>query len=153
LEFSHLVNCADARVIERGGRARLAQEKRVRVLSQILANELQCDIALQHLIMGAVDHTHAALAELCANLIPPEGFSGHGTSLHRLAAMQVAALEDQLREPVWSGAGSDYLRAMPVRRVACVKKAPPCSEGWPEVQQGTMPKRKDAAASPVKFGF
>ncbi len=64
--FPDVVNRADVRVVQRRGRARLAQMPvdRIGIPRVGFGHELQRDMAVEARVLGLPDHTHAALADL-----------------------------------------------------------------------------------------
>jgi hypothetical protein len=76
---SDLVNGADLRVIERGGRPRLTAKtfQRLRVLGQIVREEFQGDEATEIGVLGFVDNTHPAAAQLLDDAVVRDGLADH----------------------------------------------------------------------------
>jgi len=66
-----IVNRADMRMIQRGGGARFTPEplQRLKVFGQRLWEKLQGDVAAQAGVLGLLDDTHAAAAQLLEHTI------------------------------------------------------------------------------------
>src|SRR5688572_21196021 len=78
-EFIDVVNRADVRMVERRRRSSLALEalERHRVAGKLSREELERDAAAQAQVFGAVDHTHAAAAQLLQHFIVRDGLTDH----------------------------------------------------------------------------
>jgi hypothetical protein len=74
-----VVDRADARVAESGGGAGLALETLLRLVTreEPLRQELQGHAATQARVLGPVDDTHAATAELLENAVMGDGLADH----------------------------------------------------------------------------
>ena len=74
------VDGADVRMVERGRRARLAQERAGRgfIRQPIGGKELQRDLPRQLDVFGAVDNAHAAGAKLGEHAIVRNRLTDHG---------------------------------------------------------------------------
>jgi hypothetical protein len=75
-----VVDGADAGVIELGGRLRLALEplQGVRVLGQLLRQELERYLAPEARVFRLVDDTHAAAPELGIDAVVRDRLADHG---------------------------------------------------------------------------
>jgi hypothetical protein len=83
--LADLVNGADVRVVEAGGRARFPQQPVARRLVRKPRGwqQLQGDVAVESIVMGTIDFTHSAGAEQRADLVGSDaGSAGQG---HRSA--------------------------------------------------------------------
>lgn len=78
--FPDLVDRANVRVVERGGRAGLAQQALARglVAAVVRRQHLQGHVAAQHHVAGAVDHPHPAGAELRVDAVMAQHAAEHG---------------------------------------------------------------------------
>ena len=86
--FSDVVNRADVRVVQRRGRARLAQMPvdRIGILSSGLGHELQGDVAVEASVLGLPDDAHPALTDLLDQTVVRQllaGFDRHLAVLPR----------------------------------------------------------------------
>jgi len=71
--FADFMNLADSRMGEAGGGARFPPEALASVLIHgARMDHFQRDLAAQSLVASAVDHAHAALAELARNAVPAD---------------------------------------------------------------------------------
>ena len=77
--FRDFMHGADIRVIQRGGRFRFSPEPRLYVLvtKQVSCQEFQSDRTLEVRVLGLVNDTHAALAELRGDLVVRDGLADH----------------------------------------------------------------------------
>ena len=66
-----LMDRADIRMIQRGGKARLAGQtaERLRVLDEFFGKKLQRNMAAELQVFGFVNHAHAAAADLAKNAV------------------------------------------------------------------------------------
>ncbi len=71
------VDRADVRMVQRRGGARLAAETFDRFIARRIAGRqhLQCDLAPQLRVLGAVHNPHSASAQLVEDLVVPEGLT------------------------------------------------------------------------------
>ena len=78
--LADLVDRDDVRVVEGGGRARLLGEaaEAVRDRGEGLGQELDGDVAVEVVVAGAVDLTHAPRAQLVEELVPAEPHADDG---------------------------------------------------------------------------
>jgi hypothetical protein len=78
--FADVVDRADVRVIEDGGRARLALESLdgLPTIELLVDDELQSDVAPEADIFGLIDDAHAALAEDPKNSVVGNRLADHG---------------------------------------------------------------------------
>ena len=78
--FTNIKDHANIRVIQRGGSLGFSLEpgQRLRVAGHILRQEFQSDKAMQSRVLGFVDHTHPATAELLDNAVVRDGLADHG---------------------------------------------------------------------------
>jgi hypothetical protein len=74
------VDGADIRMIQRRRRTRLAAEalERQRVFRHLVRKKFQRDAAAKAQVLGLVDHTHAASAELLHDAVVGDGLVDHG---------------------------------------------------------------------------
>ena len=86
------------RVLERGGRARLALEalERLRVRGDLLGQELQGDLASQPRVFRAVDDAHPAAAQLLDYPVTGNGLADHGSGLLSLAELGSPVLDERV---------------------------------------------------------
>ena len=79
LVFADVEEHADVRVIERRGDARLAREpgERLRIVRQMRRQQLERHLPAEPAILGAIDHAHAAPAELLDDLVVRERLANH----------------------------------------------------------------------------
>ena len=77
--FLDVVNRADVDVIDRRGRARLLKEAslRVGVAHELRREELERHEAAKPEVLGLVDHTHPASADLGDDAIVRDGLADH----------------------------------------------------------------------------
>ena len=84
VSLAEIVNPDDVRVCESCQCANLAPEALAVGWWDVLVQNLQCDLALQHRIKRPPDHGHAALTGLLEQLVTPTengfGAGGHGIS-------------------------------------------------------------------------
>ena len=78
--FADFVDGADVGMIQSGRRSRLAPEafQRLRIFGQLVGQELQGDEAAELSVLGLVDHTHPAAAELLDDAVVRNGLADHG---------------------------------------------------------------------------
>ena len=76
----HVVDGADIRVVEERNRLSLAPQppRGVRIVSQLIRQELQRDPPRQTLVFGVVDHPHPTYPQLADDAV-----MGHGAADHR----------------------------------------------------------------------
>ena len=76
--FADFVNGADVRMVQRGDRARLAHESRprARVIEAVRRKELDRDVAMQVLVLGAIDLAHPASAQSVDDAVVSEPLTG-----------------------------------------------------------------------------
>src|SRR5580692_2470018 len=79
LSLVNLEDHADVRMVEggRGLRFTLEAGQSLRIFSNIIRQELQGDKAVQLYVLGFVDHTHPATAELLDDAIVRDGLADH----------------------------------------------------------------------------
>ncbi len=91
--IADLVDGADVRMIEVRGRAGLVEEPAAILgcgrSGRSAANQLDRHGAVQALVAGAIDHTHAALAEAGLDAVLPERFADHRVTSHSRAERQI----------------------------------------------------------------
>src|SRR5208283_2258710 len=77
--LTDFVDSADIRMVQGGGRLRLSLEagQGLRVLSDIIGQKLQGDKAVQAYVLGLVDDTHAAAAELFEDTVMRDDLVDH----------------------------------------------------------------------------
>ena len=75
--FADFVDGADVGMVQRGGGPRLAAKafQGLRVLGHIVGQELQGDEAAEFSVLGLVDHTHPAAAELLDDAVVRDGLA------------------------------------------------------------------------------
>ena len=85
-EASDIVNGADIRVIERRRSARFAAESldRLRVLRNVVGEKFQGDASAQPGVLGLVDHSHSAAAQLFQDAIVRNGAAYNRSSVRHL---------------------------------------------------------------------
>src|SRR5580658_4015811 len=108
--LADLVDGADIRVIQSGGGARLALKtvERQRILFCLGRQELERDVAAQVDVLGLIDNTHPAAAQLRDDTVVGDGLADH-------------ALADHFGEHSWErvthvrpvGSGKSNLRTLP----------------------------------------
>src|SRR5437762_3536536 len=81
--FADLVNCADVGMVEGGGCASFTPEtfQSLRITGNVVGQELQGDEAAKLSVLGLVDHTHPAAAELLDNAVVRNGLAVHNFHL------------------------------------------------------------------------
>ena len=69
--FADVINGADVGMVQRRSGLRLAPEafQRLRVLRDVVGQELEGDETVQARVLGLVDHAHAAAAELSEDAV------------------------------------------------------------------------------------
>ena len=74
-----LVDRADIGMVESGGGVRLALEtgQSLGVLGDVIGKKLQGDKAVQGYVLGLVDHTHPAAAQLLDDAVVRDGLADH----------------------------------------------------------------------------
>jgi hypothetical protein len=84
LGFADLVDRADVRMVQLRGEARfLDQAGSSGLVGQGLGGQdLQCDIPVELLVMGAIDHAHATGAKLLENPVMAERLTNHRKGVH-----------------------------------------------------------------------
>ena len=89
LVIPNVVNRADVGVIQRGRGAGLTLKpfSGLRVLGEIIRQELHRNSASQPKILGLVDHSHAAATQLAQNAVVRDGLTDHVLADHDLAIM------------------------------------------------------------------
>ena len=77
--LADVVDCADIRMVQSGGRLRLAPEagKRLGVTGNFVGQELEGDKAMQPRVFGFVHHTHAPAPDLFKNAVVGYGLADH----------------------------------------------------------------------------
>ena len=87
LVLVHLVDGADVGMVQRRGRARLAQEAlgRLRIVRAVLRQELQRHAAGQLDVLGQIHDAHAAGAERVEDAIVRDGLADHRIAAKRPA--------------------------------------------------------------------
>ena len=77
--LANVVNGADVGMVQRGSRLRLALEaaERLRILGHFIGQKLERDEAVQPRVLGLIDHTHAAAAQLVDNAVMRNGLPDH----------------------------------------------------------------------------
>jgi hypothetical protein len=84
--LSDLINGTDIRMIQCRRRLRLALEpgQRLRVVGDIVRQELQGNEAVEFNVLGFVDNTHAAAAELLHDAVMRDSLADHSSSYSSL---------------------------------------------------------------------
>jgi len=75
--FADLVNCADVGMVEGGGCASFTPEtfQSLRITGNVVGQELQGDEAAKLGVLGLLDHTHPAAAQLLQDAIVRNGLA------------------------------------------------------------------------------
>ena len=81
--LTEFVDVADIGVLKRGCGARFAAEalQRLRIATQFLRQELQCDLAAQLQVLGAIDHSHSSAADDGQHPIVGDGSANQGSGV------------------------------------------------------------------------
>ena len=83
LVLANVMNSANVWMIESGSGLRFTLEtsQSLRISSNFIRQELQCNEAMQPGVLGLKDHTHAAAAELLDDTIVRNGLADHSGRL------------------------------------------------------------------------
>ena len=83
---ANLVDGADVGMVQGGGGAGLTLEalERLRVLGYFVGQKLEGDKAAELDVLGFVDHTHPAAAELLDNAVVRDGLADHWSRMLRV---------------------------------------------------------------------
>src|SRR6516165_5544828 len=83
LVITNLINCADIRVVQRGGCLSFTLEtlQSLAVPGEPLGQEFERDEAMQPGVLGLVNHAHAPAAEFLQNAIVADSTADHGRNL------------------------------------------------------------------------
>ncbi len=89
--LADFVDGADVGMVQSGGGLRFALEarQRLRILGNIVGQELEGDKAMQPCVFGLVDNTHPAAAELLDDAVVRDGLADHLGQILRGCNVQV----------------------------------------------------------------
>src|SRR5579872_1249526 len=77
VDIANFVNGADVRVAERGRSAGLMEQELLSLDAGGFADHLHRYVTLEHLVVSAIDHSHATLADLGEDSIVPQHLTDH----------------------------------------------------------------------------
>src|SRR5208282_3355842 len=82
--FANLVDGADVRMVQSGGRARFALKtfQRKRIFFRLGRQELECDVAAKVDVLGFVNNAHPSAAQLGKDTVVRDGLADHGLADH-----------------------------------------------------------------------
>ena len=88
------MNDADIRVIERGGRARLAQQVlAIGIANRDVGEKFKRNRALEFQVQGFVDDAHASGAQLLGDPVMRDGLAKHGDAKRNATKLSAALHE------------------------------------------------------------
>ncbi len=118
LEFANVVNGADVRMVERGSGARFATESldSLSVMRNIVGQEFQRDIATETRVLGLINHTHSAAADLFEHVVMRDGATNHRSGIrHRTGSLSqphIAGKRADGREAALDKVGASHWREL-----------------------------------------